>query len=64
MATLLGYFNMKEKHGKVLVLVAPIRKNGVGETSFTKNVYDEEADKIDESCIGKDVVFGGVSIAE
>ena len=64
MAKLIGYMNMKNKHGKVLVLVAPIRNNGVGETSYTKNVYDEVADSIDESCIGKEVVFGGVSIAE
>lgn len=57
MSTLLGYMNMKEKHGKVLVLSAPIKNNGCGYTTFTKCVYDDVADSITEKSIGKDIRF-------
>ena len=62
MAKLIGYMNMKNKHGKVLVLSSPIRNNGVGETSYTKNVYDDVADSITPDCIGREIRFGGVEV--
>jgi hypothetical protein len=58
MATLLGYFNMKEKHGKVLILSVPIEKNGCGFNTYTKCVFDEVADTITPNMLGKELKFG------
>lgn len=57
MAKLIGYMNMKNKHGKVLVLSTEIKNNGVGMTTYTKCVFDDVADNITPESLGKEVNF-------
>lgn len=63
MAKLIGFTEMKNKHGKVLYCAREVSW-GKGMIPFDKPlfVYDDEADAIDESCIGKEIeVNRGVS---
>lgn len=64
MAKLIGYTEMKNKHGKVLYCAREVSW-GVGMIPFDKPlfVYDEVADSINETCIGKEIsVQKGISI--
>lgn len=64
MSKLIGYVEMKNKHGKVLYCTREV-SYGVGEIPFDKPIflYDDEADMIDASCIGKEIkVSRGVTI--
>lgn len=64
MGKLIGYTEMKNKHGKVLYCTHVVSW-GVGEIPYDKPifVYDEDADKITPDLIGKDIkVNRGVTI--
>ena len=58
MAKLIGYAVMKNKHGKVLYCASESNVDfAKGMIPFEKPifVYDDVAESIDESCIGKDI---------
>lgn len=64
MGKLIGYTEMKNKHGKVLHCTREVPW-GVGEIPYDKPifVYDEEADAITPDCIGKEIKLNrGVTI--
>ena len=64
MAKLIGYTEMKNKHGKILYCAREVSW-GVGLIPYDKPIflYDAEADAITENDIGKEItVSRGISI--
>lgn len=64
MGKLIGYTEMKNKHGKVLYCTREVSL-GVGEIPYDKPIflYDEDADKITPNDIGREITVNrGVSV--
>lgn len=53
---LIGYVEMQKKHGKILFVTEKGNDKVVGITCDKVFLYEDIADKVNESCVGKNIV--------